>query len=250
MSTQARSAVGVGGSGRRGSERIGGWSVLAAFAAYLIVQVALFGATGFVLAGQGYETPEEFQAAFESPGVVLFSVAIAGSAALAGGGLAAVIGRRGFGALGLRGVSGRWVLFGVGVGLLGWLVNRGVVLLYFWVTGDASNPQEGLAGTSNGTALQFALVVVLGGLFVPFAEELLFRGVLYGWLRRWGVVLATVVSALVFGLFHVAPLIVIGAAVIGALNAVLYEKSGSIWPAVVAHAANNVLLFAIARAVL
>jgi membrane protease YdiL (CAAX protease family) len=152
--------------------------------------------------------------------------------------------------LGLRGVSGRWLLVGLGVGLVGWLINRGVVLLYFWAVGEFANPQEGLAETSNGTVLQFALMVLLGGLFVPFAEELLFRGVLYGWLRRWGVVLATVVSAVVFGLFHIAPVLIIAAVVIGILNAILYERSGSLWPAVVAHAVNNVLIFTLARALL
>ena len=171
-------------------------------------------------------------------------------AALAGGGLTAAIGRRGFRALGLRSVSGRWLLVGLGAGLAVMLANRVVVLLYVWATGDASNPQAGMAGTADGTPLQFALIVALGGLFVPFAEEVLFRGVLYGWLRRWGVVLATLVSAAVFGIAHFAPVIMIPAALMGVVNAVLYERSGSLWPAVAAHAVNNVIAFVIARALL
>jgi membrane protease YdiL (CAAX protease family) len=65
-----------------------------------------------------------------------------------------------------------------------------------------------------------------------------------------GVVLATVVSAVVFGLFHGAPVLIAAAAVLGVLNAILYEKSGSLWPAVAAHAANNTLLFVLARVLL
>ena len=57
-------------------------------------------------------------------------------------------------------------------------------------------------------------------------------------------------SAVVFGLFHLAPVLLVPTVLIGVVNALLYERSGSIWPAVVAHAANNIVLFAIARALL
>ena len=135
-----------------------------------------------------------------------------------------------------------------GVGLLAWLVNRGVVVFYVWITGDASNPQAGMAETATGGSVgQFALLVLLGGLIAPFGEELLFRGTLYAWLRRWGVVLATVVSAGVFGLFHGVNVVLPAAVVLGVLCALLYEKSGSIWPAVAAHAVNNTLIFVLAR---
>ena len=50
--------------------------------------------------------------------------------------------------------------------------------------------------------LEILPLLVTVGLLVPLAEEVIFRGVLYSWLRRWGVALAVVVSALVFGLFH------------------------------------------------
>ena len=255
MSAQATNAnAGAVGAERSGEEmrgtgqRIGVWTVIGAFAVYLVAQVviilALLAATG------AFGTQEEVEGALESPGVVLAGVASAGGAALAGAALAAAIGRRGFRALGVRRVSGRWLLVGLGLGLGAMLVNRVVVLLYVWATGDASNPQAGFAETADGTLLQFALMVLLGGLLVPFAEELLFRGVLYGWLRRWGVVAATAVSAVVFGLFHLAPVLLVPTVLIGVVNALLYERSGSIWPAVVAHAANNIVLFAIARALL
>jgi membrane protease YdiL (CAAX protease family) len=243
--------VGKDGSGKEERDprgRIGVWTVIAAFAVYLLVQtvgiLAVLAATG------AFDDRGGIEAALEGPGVVLAGVASTGVAAMAGAALAAAVGGRGFRALGLRRASLRWLLVGLGVGIGAMLVNRVVVLLYVWATGDASNPQAGFAETADGTLAQFALMVLLGGLFVPFAEELLFRGVLYGWLRRWGVVVATAASAVVFGLFHLAPVLLIPTILIGAVNAVLYERSGSIWPAVAAHAANNVVLFMIARALL
>ena len=252
MSAQATNvAKGAGrpNEGEREPRRgIGVWTVLGAFAVYVVAQVVV---TVAVLAATGaLGAQDEIEAALASPGVVLVGVASAGGAALAGAALAAAIKRRGFRALGLRRVSGRWLVVGLGAGLGAMLVNRLLVLLYFWATGDATNPQAGLAETADGTLPQFALMLLLGGLLVPFAEELLFRGVLYGWLRRWGVVVATAASAVVFGVFHLAPVLLVPTVLVGVVNAVLYERSGSIWPAVAAHAANNVVLFALARALL
>jgi membrane protease YdiL (CAAX protease family) len=58
---------------------------------------------------------------------------------------------------------------------------------------------------------------------------------------------ATAVSAVVFGLFHGVNVVLPAAIVLGILNAALYERSGSIWPAVVAHAVNNTLIFVVTR---
>lgn len=98
------------------------------------------------------------------------------------------------------------------------------------------------------------LSIVLASLLVPFGEELLFRGVFYTWLRRWGLVVAVVVSALVFGLFHVINgfnlALLISTIVIGVLTALLYERSGSLWPGMMAHGLNNLLIFVTIRLLL
>ena len=152
--------------------------------------------------------------------------------------------------VGLRRVNARWLLVGAGLGLLGWFLTRGVVLAYFWVTGDTSNPQAGLVNAAQGTPVQFALTLLVAGLAVPFGEELLFRGVLYTWLRRWGVVVAMVVSALIFGLNHGINVVFPATAILGLLLALAYERSGSIWPGVVGHILYNLLVFSAARLLL
>ena len=73
------------------------------------------------------------------------------------------------------------------------------------------------------STLQFTLLLMLGALVVPLAEELLFRGMLYTWLRRWGVAVAVGVSAIVFGLFHGVSVVLPSAVLLGVLTALIYD---------------------------
>ena len=55
--------------------------------------------------------------------------------------------------------------------------------------------------------------------------------------------LATLASAALFGIAHGVSVVLVVAFLLGVVNAVLVERSGSIWPAVIVHATNNVLAF-------
>lgn len=149
-------------------------------------------------------------------------------------------------AVGLRATTWRWLLVGAGVGVLARVLAFGLVLGYQAVTGDRSDPQDFLVGTAAAGGIGFVLLLVLGAGLTPIGEELFFRGVLYGGLRRYGVVVAVVASALLFGLAHGINVVLPVAVVLGVLNALLYERSGSIWPPVVAHGVHNALGFALA----
>ncbi len=93
------------------------------------------------------------------------------------------------------------------------------------------------------------LVILAGGLAIPFAEELFFRGMIFSWLRqRMGLWAAALLSGLVFGLFHLYPPTAVSAFVLGVVLALVYERSGSLWPAVAIHAVNNTLIFVLAFA--
>ncbi len=166
-----------------------------------------------------------------------------GVATLAAVAVAVAVRVRSTAALGLRATSLRWVLLGVGGGVLGWLINRGVILAYIALTTDVSNPQQALVDSAASGGWELAGLLLVGAVLVPFAEELLFRGVGYGALRRYGVALATVVSAVLFGLAHGMNVVFPAAIVIGVITALLYERSRSIWPPVIAHAVNNAILF-------
>lgn len=180
--------------------------------------------------------------------LILTAGAVAAIASV--GGVVAARRRLSAGSIGLQPVNARWLLLGAAIGLLGWLLTRGVVLAYFWVTEDTTNPQAGLVSAAQGTPAQFALTLLVAGLAVPFGEELLFRGVLYTWLRRWGVAVAMVGSALIFGLNHGINVVLPATVVLGLLLAFVYERSGSIWPAVVGHVLYNLLVFSAARLLL
>jgi len=89
----------------------------------------------------------------------------------------------------------------------------------------------------------FLVMLLFTGLLVPLAEEMYFRGALFGWLRRnvsWPA--ALIGSSLLFGLGHMDSLAVaVSSFVLGLANAVLYERTRSIWVPVAVHALNNSL---------
>ena len=85
------------------------------------------------------------------------------------------------------------------------------------------------------------IMLAVGGL-VPLAEEVLFRGVIYAWLRqRWGVALSTAVSAGLFALAHGNPRMTLQIFVTGLILAVLYERSRSIFVSTLTHMAVNTI---------
>ena len=85
--------------------------------------------------------------------------------------------------------------------------------------------------------LSFLVLVIVA----PFSEELAFRGALVErWTVKWRIPVAVTVSSIVFGLGHAD---VIGSGLFGVVMAILYLQSGSLWPAITAHAANNAIAF-------
>lgn len=153
---------------------------------------------------------------------------------------------RSIAAVGLRPVSRRWLWIGAGSGALVWLVNALLLVGYMALTGDWSLPQEWLTNAAAGSTPELLGVLLAGALLAPFGEELLFRGVGYGALRRYGVFVAAAASSVVFGLAHGISVVLPAAILLGVVAALLYERSGSIWPAVTAHAVNNAIVFMVA----
>lgn len=80
--------------------------------------------------------------------------------------------------------------------------------------------------------------------FAPFAEEYLFRGLLFRALdREWGGWRAVVGSAAFFGIYH-SPLAWLPVAVLGVANALIFKKTGRLAPAVVLHMVYNAVVLA------
>jgi membrane protease YdiL (CAAX protease family) len=88
-------------------------------------------------------------------------------------------------------------------------------------------------------AMFAASLAVMAGL-APLVEELIFRGLLYGWLAgRWGSVAAWIVSSLAFAAAHVEPAHVILVLPLGLFFGWLRRRADSLWPSLVAHMVNN-----------
>jgi membrane protease YdiL (CAAX protease family) len=83
---------------------------------------------------------------------------------------------------------------------------------------------------------------IMAVFFAPFAEEYLFRGLLYRALdREWGGWRAVLGSAAFFAIYH-PPLAWVPVAMVGAANAMLFKKTGRLWSAVALHLVYNAVV--------
>jgi membrane protease YdiL (CAAX protease family) len=90
------------------------------------------------------------------------------------------------------------------------------------------------------------LSVARAVVITPLAEELLFRGALYGWLRRWWPAWATTAAtAAAFAAIHGSLVAVVPfTLVFGIVTGWLRERTGSVAAGFVAHVLNNATLVA------
>lgn len=78
------------------------------------------------------------------------------------------------------------------------------------------------------------------GICAPILEEVTFRGILFGNLRKgFGKIIAIFASALVFGAMHHNIVQFIYATGLGVAFAYIYEKTGALWSCILAHSAAN-----------
>lgn len=147
--------------------------------------------------------------------------------------LAAVapLGRAAIPALGLRSIGWRPVVLGVlGTLVLSFAVSQlGLQLQGVkQVTDTVSQPS------------QLAKILVILAILAPLAEELVFRGLLYGWLaRRWGTGVAFIASSLAFAAAHVELAHVLLVLPLGLWFGWLRRRTDSLLPSLLAHMINN-----------
>jgi len=93
------------------------------------------------------------------------------------------------------------------------------------------------------------LFFVVGGLVAPIAEEVFFRGIVYGFLRRWGVLLALMGTTVLFVLAHaITARIPLTQIVGGIVFAVAYEMEGNLMVPITIHVLGNIAIFALSLA--
>ena len=128
------------------------------------------------------------------------------------------------------------ILTALGALTLGVIASRGILLFV-----------QSVAPQSLGQINQFQTagwdryaLLIAGGLLIPFAEEVAFRGLLlrgYEWAR--GPLFAALASSLLFALAHGVPAQIAAILPIAWVLARAAQHSGSFWTGVVIHALNN-----------
>jgi membrane protease YdiL (CAAX protease family) len=87
-------------------------------------------------------------------------------------------------------------------------------------------------------ALARSLIIL--SVLAPMVEELVFRGLVYGWVAgRWGTVPAWLVSSIAFALAHYEPAHIILVLPLGLLFGYLRRRTDSLLPSLAAHIVNN-----------
>lgn len=153
-----------------------------------------------------------------------------------------------------------WLFIAIGGGLAAGaaiaLINRFVFPAWDWiVVMDRTLLPEAWRGLNFG--LTEVGLAVIGGVLTPVAEEFFFRGlVIAAWRGRLGLWATLFAQALIFGFLHLAHVgveispqfavhpglavnIFLSTTLGGFLFGLIRVKSGSVWPAVIAHAAVN-----------
>ena len=127
------------------------------------------------------------------------------------------------------------VLLFVGIGLLGNLLTK--------VLGTPAPQSFAAAVKGADYSWEFILLTLLGGVIAPIKEEMFFRGLIYPPLRQiFGRGKGILLTGLFFAALHLEIIRFLPLFIGGVVLTWLYERSSSIWPAIVAHGTWNVLM--------
>ncbi|MFN2568980.1 MAG: lysostaphin resistance A-like protein [Candidatus Dormibacteria bacterium] len=140
--------------------------------------------------------------------------------------------------LGWRRVRRRWLAIALPV-------SGATLIAAVWLAELSARLLPG-AGSGQCTAVRhefghaLGIAIVLVSIIDPAAEETIFRGFVYGWLRnRLPVAAAVAVSAAIFGAAHADLLLFLPLFGVGVVLAIVYELSGSLLISAVVHSLFN-----------
>ncbi|MFW6333946.1 MAG: CPBP family intramembrane glutamic endopeptidase [Desulfosalsimonas sp.] len=96
-----------------------------------------------------------------------------------------------------------------------------------------------------GSPTRLLVFIAVGGIVSPFAEELIFRGAVFGVLRRYGALAAVAGSSIVFAAAHHGTGLPVTQTVGGVVFALAYEIEKNLLVPVAIHISGNLALFAL-----
>jgi membrane protease YdiL (CAAX protease family) len=141
----------------------------------------------------------------------------------------APLGRDALPALGFRSVGWKWPVLG----------TLATLVLSVAVSQLGIEPQ-GVKQVVKGLTGNVLVSLLLLAVLAPLVEELVFRGLLFGWIAgRWGGLPAWLVSSVAFAAAHYEPAHAVLVLPLGLLFGWLRWRTGSLVPSLVAHILNN-----------
>ena len=152
--------------------------------------------------------------------------------------------------LSIIGLSSTQIYRGFKSGLI-WAISfgvaAGIVLFIIYLAGINVTTlfRMQLPSESN----KFITFLLAGALIGPIAEEIFFRGILYGFFRRWGIPAAVILSTFLFVLSHShtsGPTIPVTQLIGGILFAVAYEIEKNLLVPITIHSLGNLAIFTLA----
>jgi len=150
--------------------------------------------------------------------------------------------------LSIIGLSSTQIYRGFKSGLI-WAISfgvaAGIVLFIIYLAGINVTTlfRMQLPSESN----KFITFLLAGALIGPIAEEIFFRGILYGFFRRWGIPAAVILSTFLFVLSHTSgPAIPLTQLIGGILFAVAYEIDKNLLVPITIHSLGNLAIFTLA----
>ena len=147
------------------------------------------------------------------------------------------------GGLHVLGLDKKAILSGVRKGLVwsaGFAAAAGLLFLGLFIAGQ--NPLMLIRSPLPVNVSQRILFFFVGGIVAPVAEEIFFRGLIFGYLRRWGIPAAILISTALFAAFHL-PAVPVTQIVGGAVFAIAYHTGRSLMVPIVIHTLGNLAIF-------
>ncbi len=211
------------------------WSVgdvAAAVGAGTVVGIALSAVTFLILSGTGVSESVAF--------FLLGTEVYAGVAVMA---WVLVIKRREvtWAEAGFRPVRPSAIVWMVPLTLGVLIVNGLVAQITSEFFGRVPNAEDQLSvGPAPLSIVDLICLLIVVAVVAPVVEEFIFRGLLYRSSRaRWGIPVASLISALTFSLLHFIPLLIAVFFVFGLILTAVAQRYDSIYPAIALHALNN-----------
>ncbi len=143
------------------------------------------------------------------------------------------------------GITKNTAASGIKKGII-WSFGFGVVVavLFIIIAVSGTNPFSLVNTRLPNAKVDLIFYFIAGGIIAPVAEEIFFRGILFGFFRKHGAVFAAVISTLIFVSIHsIGSNIPVPQIVGGLIFALSYELEKSLFVPIIIHASGNIAIF-------